>query len=172
VQSPADPGDGRDADPETVARIVCLRLLAAAPRTKAQLAAALGRRNVPEEAIRVVLDRFADVGLIDDDAYARAWVSSRHRGRGLAGRALRHELRTRGVEADVIEAAVAELDPATEQATARSLVRRRLRQLDGVPREVATRRLAGLLARKGYPAGMAHDVVREELAGRDRSRSE
>src|SRR5690348_9385137 len=94
-------GDGGVApdgdDPVEVARALCLRLLTVAPRTRAQLAAALARRGVPAEAADAVLGRLTDVGLVDDQAFAAAWVSSRHLGRGLGRRALSAELRVRGV---------------------------------------------------------------------------
>lgn len=147
-----------------MARIVCLQLLTAAPRTRAQLAEALAKRGVPDEPAQRVLTRLGEVGLIDDAAFARAWVASRHRGRGLAGRALGQELRRRGVEPETAAAALDELDPGTERATAGALVRRRARSLVGLAPEVRARRLVGLLARKGYPSGLALAVVREELA--------
>src|ERR1700730_5418267 len=71
-------------DPEAQARQISLRLLTIAPRPRAQLAQALHRRGVPDEAAETVLSRFADVGLIDDAAFARAWVESRHCSRGLS----------------------------------------------------------------------------------------
>ncbi len=154
---------GPDADPEEIARQICLRMLTAAPRTKAQLAAALRRRGVPEEAAAAVLARFAEVKLIDDATFARAWVDSRHHGRGLAGRALGAELRQRGVAQDDIQAALSELDPEQELATARELVARRLSSTASMPVPARMRRLAGLLARKGYPPGLAYRVVREAL---------
>jgi regulatory protein len=152
------------ADPAARARQVCLRLLTLAPRTRAQLAAALRKRGIPDEAIHEVLDRFEEVGLIDDAAFARAWVESRHYSRGLAGRALSAELKQRGVAADEIRAAIDErLDPDTEIAAARRLVERRLAASRGLPAEQRTRRLAGMLARKGYPAGLAFRVIREAM---------
>jgi regulatory protein len=152
-----------DADPEEVARQICLRMLTAAPRTQAQLAAALRRRGVPDEAAEAVLARFAEVRLIDDATFARAWVESRHHGRGLAGRALAAELRQRGVGQDDIRAAVGELDPGQEEATARELVARRMEASAGMEPAARTRKLIGVLARKGYPAGLAYRVVREAL---------
>lgn len=128
------------------------------------MAEALLRQGVPDDAARNVLDRFGDVGLIDDRAYAEAWVSSRHRGRGLAGRALREELRRRGVDQQTVAAAVAGLDADTERQTARTLVRRRAQRLTNLAPDVAVRRLVGMLARKGYPPGLAYAVVQEELA--------
>ena len=156
-----DPRDG--ADPEEAARQICLRLLTAAPRTRAQLATALRRRRVPDEVAEGVLGRFAEVGLIDDEAFARAWVESRHHGRGLARRALSAELRQRGVAAEDVRAAVGTLAPQDEIATARRLVARRVAATRGRPLPARVRHLAGVLARKGYPAGLAYQVVREAL---------
>jgi regulatory protein len=153
----------RDADPEAVARQICLRMLTTAPRTQAQLAAAMRRRGVPEDAAAAVLARFAEVKLIDDAMFARAWVDSRHYGRGLASRALGAELRQRGVARDDIQAALSELSPDVELETARELVARRLPGTAGMPVPARIRRLVGVLARKGYSSGLAYRVVREAL---------
>jgi regulatory protein len=154
--------DERD-DPESVARLICLRLLTAAPRTQAELAAALSERGVPDAAAQAVLARFAEVKLIDDATFARAWVESRHHGRGLAGRALSEELRRKGVAQDDIATALEELDHDQEVATARELVARRLPGTRGQPGPARMRRLTGMLARKGYGPGLAFRVVREAL---------
>ena len=110
-----------------------------------------------------MLSRFEEVGLIDDGAFADAWVESRHHGRGLARRALAQELRTKGVDSALIEEAVGQLDFEQEEATARELVARRLQSTRGLDRDKRLRRLAGMLARKGYPQGMALRVVRQAL---------
>jgi regulatory protein len=146
-----------------VARAICLRQLTAGPRTRAQLAEALARRAVPADVAANVLDRFEDVGLINDSAFASAWVDSRRAGRGLARRALASELRQRGVAEPVIAEAVDGVDADQELATARDLVARRLPATRGLPPETRLRRLSGLLARKGYPPGLAFRVVREAL---------
>ncbi|MFE7135569.1 recombination regulator RecX [Streptomyces sp. NPDC057638] len=150
-------------DPVERARGICLRLLTGTPRTRQQLAEALRRREIPEEAAEEVLSRFEDVGLIDDAAFADAWVESRHHGRGLARRALARELRTRGVDAALIERAVGQLDSDREEETARELVARRLPATRGLDRDRRIRRLAGMLARKGYGEGVALRVVRRAL---------
>jgi len=154
---------GAEADPEAVARQICLRMLASAPRTRAQLATALERRGVPEETAEAVLGRFAEVKLIDDTMFANAWMESRHYGRGLSGRALAAELRNQGVPADDIKAAVDGLDPEQEIATARGLVARRLAATRGEPTPTRVRRLIGVLARKGYGQALAYRLVREAL---------
>jgi regulatory protein len=155
--------DEPDADPENVARAIALRKLAAAPQTRAQLDDAMARRGVPAEVRDRVLDRFDDVGLIDDAMFARMWVESRHTGRGLAKKALAHELRRRGVDSALVDEAVAQLAPEQEETTARALVARRLPSTRGLDAATRTRRLAGMLARKGYPAGLSFRVVREAL---------
>jgi regulatory protein len=158
----ASAGDG-GVDPEEAARQICLRLLASAPRTRAQLASALRRRRVPDQIAEAVLGRFAEVRLIDDAAFARAWVETRHHGRGLARRALSAELHQRGVAADEVRAAVGSLGDADELATARRLVAKRVAASRGRPLPARVRHLVGILARKGYPAGLAYQVVREAL---------
>lgn len=157
-------GEGSDADPESVARSICLRLLTDRPRTRAELATVLRRREVPAAAAAVVLDRFTDVGLVDDAAFAAAWVESRSAGRGLARRALSGELRRKGIDGEVAEQALGRIDEETELAGARLLVARRLARTAGLAPEVRLRRLAGMLARKGYPGDLATRVVREALA--------
>ncbi|WP_371662939.1 recombination regulator RecX [Streptomyces sp. NBC_00280] len=171
----ADPQDGgsvsssraekaeQPADPAERARAICLRLLTGTPRTRKQLADALRKREIPDEAAEEVLSRFEEVGLINDSAFADAWVESRHHGRGLARRALVQELRTKGVDSTLIDEAVGQLDSEQEETTARELVARRLRATRGLDRDKRLRRLAGMLARKGYPQGMALRVVRQAL---------
>jgi len=151
------------SDPEAQARQICLRLLTAAPRTRAQLARALNRRGVPADAAEAVLGRFADVGLIDDAAFALAWVESRHHSRGLSRRSLSAELRRQGIETEEIREAVDTLDPEQEVATARRLVEQKMASTRGQPPEARVRRAAGTLARKGYPPGLVFRLIKEVL---------
>lgn len=154
---------GPEQDPAERARAICLRLLTGTPRTRRQLADALRKREIPDEVAEEVLSRFEEVGLIDDVAFADAWVESRHHSRGLARRALARELRTKGVEPQVVENAVGQLDPEREAETARALVEGKLRSTRGLDREKRIRRLAGMLARRGYGEGLALRVVRKAL---------
>jgi regulatory protein len=124
----------------------------------------MARRGVPQEAAESVLDRFGEVGLIDDSAFAQAWVDSRHHGRGLGRRALAAELRRKGIDDETASEALVSVSADDEVAAAQALVRRRLPSLASVPRDVATRRLVGMLGRKGFGAGLAYRVVSEALA--------
>lgn len=152
-----------DADPESVARTIALRLLERQPRTRAELAKALAARDVPEAVAATVLDRFAEVGLIDDQAFATAWVGSRHRGRGLARRALADELRRRGIDDETARDALASVSTDDEIAAATALVNRRLRAMSTLAPDVKRRRLLAMLARKGFSAGLAQRVVADAL---------
>ncbi|MET8150895.1 regulatory protein RecX [Actinoplanes sp. NPDC049668] len=154
-----------------IAREICLRQLAVRPRTRAELAKTLARKEISDEVIAEVLDRYDEVGIIDDAAFARMWVSTRHQGRGLARRALANELRRHGVEAEVATEALETLDDDAEATTARALVDRKLRSARGTPDQVF-RRLVGMLARKGYPAGVAIRAVKDALAARDAEAAE
>ncbi len=150
-----------------MAREICLRLLTERSRTRRELARALRERGVPDEAAGVVLERFDEVGLIDDAAFAGQWVRSRHNQRGLARRAIAVELRRKGVADDVADEALAEVDAASEERRARELVVGKLRTMPAdTPerRAGAARRLVGMLARRGYPSGIAYRVVRDALA--------
>lgn len=129
-----------------------------------ELAQTLRRRLVPDDAASRVLDRLEEVGLIDDQAFAHAWVRSRQMSRKLSGRALARELASKGIDADAVEEALVEVTPESEESAATALVRsklRTMRRLDAATRE---RRLAALLGRKGYSGDVVFSVVRREAA--------
>ncbi len=153
-------------DQSEVARDICLRLLAVRPRTRKELADALLKKDIPDEVTAEVLDRYDEVGLIDDAAFARAWVESRHHGKGLARRALSQELRRKGVDSDTVAEALDELAPDAEERTARELVERKVRTIRGEP-DAVFRRLVGMLARKGYGPGVAYRIVKDVLDQRE-----
>lgn len=167
---PAEPTPGSaadqqaEADPEQVARTVLLRRLTAAPRTRHDLRADLLRRNIPEEVADRVLDRFTEVGLIDDASFAQAWVESRQRSRGTARSVLRQELRAKGVADDDAQEALASIDPEAERERAAQLVRAKLAATARLEPTARVRRLTGMLQRRGYPASVAYGVVRDVLA--------
>lgn len=155
---------GPEADTEAVARKILLDQLTGQARTRKELATKLAAKGVPDEVATRLLDRFTEVGLIDDEAFARAWIASRQPGKGLARRALAQELRRKGIDDEIAREALDEIDPEDELEVARLLVRRKLRSVASLDELKATRRLVGMLARKGHSPGVAYRVVREELA--------
>ncbi|WEV79431.1 regulatory protein RecX [Janibacter cremeus] len=161
---PPDPkATDEDADPYAVARAVVLRLLTGAPKSRSELEKALRRKGCPDDVAAEVLDRYEEVGLVDDEAYAQTFVRSKQAGRGLARRALSHELRKKGVDEELARAVLDEIDPEDERARAHELVEKKLRSMHGLDRAVQTRRLAGMLARKGYGPEVARLVINEAL---------
>jgi len=158
---------------EEQARNLCLRLLTARARTRSELEGQLTKRGFPDEVSNRVLDRLAQVGLVDDPDFAEQWVSSRRTNAGKGKRALAAELRTKGVDNDVITAALADIDAGVERERAEQLVRDKLRRgkLGDDDDTKVARRLVGMLARRGYNQTMALDVVKDELASeRERRR--
>lgn len=162
-----------EADPESVARTILLDQLTGRARSRKELADKLAAKNVPGDVATRLLDRFEEVGLVDDEAFARSWIASRGSagpggGKGLAKRALAQELRRKGVDDETARDVLDEIDPADEEAAARALVRKKLRSLSRVDDTTATRRLVGMLARKGYGSGLSYAVVKDELAAAGR----
>ena len=150
---------------EEQARALCLRLLTARARTRAELEGQLAKRGYPDDVSAGVLDRLADVGLIDDADFAEQWVRSRRVNAGKGKRALAAELRTKGVDNDVITAALSDIDAGAERERAEQLVNDKLRRERNTEDELKlTRRLVGMLARRGYSQTMAFDVVKVALA--------
>ncbi|SDP13175.1 regulatory protein [Pedococcus dokdonensis] len=166
---PGDPESDlqrRDGEPDAydVARQIVLRQLAMSPKSRHQLRDKLRARNCPDDVAEAVLDRMTEVGLIDDEAYAGMLVRSQQAGRGLARRALARELRTKGVDDETAKATLDQIDPEVERDRAAQLVAKKLRSMHGLEPLVQKRRLAGMLARKGYPAELAMAVIREAVA--------
>jgi regulatory protein len=159
------PGSSADAvpeaNPESVARSIVLTSLTATAKTRHQLAQLLAKRNIPDDVAEAVLDRFVEVGLIDDRAFARNWVLSRSHGRGLARAALSRELKQKGVAPDLIAEALEQVTHDDEETQARRLVEAKRRSLAGLPWEKKFSRITGLLSRKGYPSGLAMRLARE-----------
>ena len=147
------------------AREIVLRRLAASPRSRAELARSLAEKDVAPDVAAEVLDRYAELHLVDDAAYAAMVVRSKQTTKGLARRGLAHELRRRGVPDVEANAALEAVDADLEQRTARALVARKMPSMARLERVVATRRLVGMLARKGYDGATAMAVVREALDG-------
>ncbi len=162
--SRADIAADPEPDPYEVARRIVLDQLTVRARSRAELAERLSRRNVPDPVAAAVLDRMEEVMLVDDRAFADQWVSSRHRSRGLGRRSLAQALRRKGVDPELAAEALDQLEPEQEERTAAQLVARKLASTRGLEPQRRAARLAGMLARKGYPSSVAYRVVRQALA--------
>ncbi|MGJ9401803.1 regulatory protein RecX [Arthrobacter sp. KK5.5] len=154
--------DAGDADPEAAARAIVLRQLTGSAKSRRQLEEKLARRDIPAAAAGAVLDRFEELQLVDDEAFAQAWVRSRAHSRGLAASALRRELREKGIAPELADRALEQLTVEDELASARDLAQRKLRSVPpSADRDKAVRRIVGMLGRKGYGPSMAFRVANE-----------
>lgn len=147
-----------------LAREAILRILTAAPKSRAELARSLARKGYPDAVVTPVLDRFDEVGLVDDAAYADMVVRTRHAERGLARRAIAVELRRRGIDDETAAEALEQVEPDDEREAAATLARKLVGRTRGLERDVRVRRAVAALGRKGYGPGVAFDVVRAALA--------
>lgn len=163
-----DSGAIRD-DAQAVKNMV-LRQLTGAARTRAQLERSLSRKGVPDDMAAAVLDRFEEVGLVDDQAFAQMWVESRAGNLGRSRRALLAELAAKGVPLDTARAAVGSLDEESEDQAAQAFAERRFRTMGGLDRRVAEHRLFGALARRGFSHAVAARVARETASGNGQTR--
>ncbi|MER6989809.1 regulatory protein RecX [Saccharopolyspora hirsuta] len=164
AQGEAAESKRRKADnPEQQARDIVYRLLAARARSRSELRQALMRKGIDEDVADGVLQKFVNAGLVDDASFAEEWVNSRQRAQGLGRKALGFELRRKGIDEHLVEAALSTVDSDAEAERARELVQRKLRSMSSLDHAAKMRRLVGMLARKGYSEGLAFRVVREEI---------
>ncbi len=151
---------------EDFAREIALRLLEVRARSRAELAQAMAKKDVPAETIESVLDRFEEVGLVDDATFAGLWVEGQQR-RMKSTRALKQELRLKGVDAEVVDEALAETADDADYRAASALARKKVRTMGALEPHVRYRRLAGALARRGFAPGLCDRVVSEVTEGVD-----
>lgn len=146
------------------AREIILRRLSLRAHSRHELVEALAKKDVDEQISAELLDRFTELDLIDDRAFAEQWVSSRHRHKNLSRRALHEELRRKGVEADVIADATSAIGADEEFDAAMNLAARKLRAMSAVTDvQVRRRRLAAALGRRGYGYETIHRVMAQVL---------
>ncbi|QSE88503.1 recombination regulator RecX [Rhodococcus pseudokoreensis] len=148
---------------ETQAKDLCLRLLTDRARSRAELSDRLAKKGYSADIAERVLDRLTEVGLVNDADFAQQWVHSRHTYSGKGKRALALELRRKGIGQEDATEALAQIDSEDERARATELVAKKLRTVSADDRDRAVRRLVSMLARRGFPQGMAFEVVKEQL---------
>lgn len=149
---------------EEFARSVALKALDRSPRSRAQLAEILAKKEVSDQVAAKLLDRFEEVGLVDDRSLADLLVRTRHAERGLVGRALAAELQRKGIAPETAQAAMAQVTKEDELAAAERWARKKLSTTRGLAPDARLRRTASLLARKGHGPGVALATVKRLLA--------
>lgn len=157
------PSEPSPLELEEKAREVLLRKLSLRPHSRAELEQALEAKGVAPDLTEHLLDRFTEVNLVNDEDFARQWVASRQRTRGSSRRALREELRRKGIDRDLIDDATSAVSSEDELEAALELARKKMRTLASLEPPVQRRRLAGALGRRGYGYEVVERVLREVL---------
>ena len=157
-----------ETGPYTRAKTIVYNQLAYSAKTRGQLRKKLQSEGFETELIEPLLDKFEAAKLIDDAEYAQSFVAQKSRTKKLSRAALRRELAERGVHGEEAENALAQRTDEQEREDAAELVRKKLRPgmdlSDRAEKDRVTRRLLGMLARRGYSSSVSMSVIREELA--------
>lgn len=148
-----------EADPIAVARAIVLRKLASSAKTRAELAEILNSHNIPPDVANSVLDRFTEVGLINDQLFASTYARSRHEYRGFAARAIKYQLTKKGVTDQEIDVAISEITPEIELQRAILLAEKKQESNRHLDSAKQLNRLVGFLARKGYSGSIAYQAA-------------
>ena len=146
---------------EQRAKNVLLFQLSRSMKTRYQLANILKKREIPDEIANAVLDRFTEAQLIDDAAFARAFVNSRIAISGKSRSVISRELKQKGVSAEDAQEALSIIDQETEDQTAYSIAKKRYQQLSSLAPDVRKRRLMGFLMRRGFSSTLTSRILRD-----------
>jgi regulatory protein len=146
----------REIDAVTQAVERALRLLARRPYSVAEIRRNLDSHEVAPPVIDAALDRLAQLGYVDDQAFAQYWIENRERFKPRGPRALRYELRQKGLADSIIDAALGEVNGVE---SARRAAQERARRLTGLTPQEFRSRLGAFLVRRGFD----YDTVREVI---------
>jgi regulatory protein len=163
TQLPVMDEKNKEIEAADAAKQVLLRRLSHAPRTRKELAKDLKDKDISDEVANVALDRFEEVGLINDQALASNYVSSQHERKGLGKNALRQQLRSKGISDDVALEAISQISDDQEFQAAFALACKKIRSLQKDDAKAQLRKIVGVLARKGYSSNLAFRVAKEVI---------
>lgn len=155
------PNEPNDEKLEQRAKNVLLFQLSRSMKTRHQLATILKKREIPDDIANAVLDRFTEAQLIDDAAFARAFVNSRIAVSGKSKSVIARELKQKGVSAQDAEQALSSIDAELEDQTAYNVAKKRYQQLSTLEPEVRRRRLMGFLMRRGFSSQLTARILRD-----------
>ncbi len=143
-------------------RHYALRLLAIRPRSVREMRDRLARRGYEKKSIGLVVHELIELGLLDDRKFAAQWVESRMAFKPMGAARIRQELAAKGVDREIVESTLSKYrEELDDQEAALALARRKMKSLQGLEPEVARRRLAGFLGRRGYAPSVINAVLKE-----------
>jgi regulatory protein len=164
TQLPVMEEKSKEIEAADAAKQVLLRRLSHAPRTRKELAKDLKDKDISDDVANLALDRFEEVGLINDQALASNYVSSQHERKGLGKNALRQQLRAKGISDDMALEAISQISDDQEFQVAFALACKKIRSLQRDDAKTQLRKIVGVLARKGYSSNLAFRVAKEVIS--------
>ena len=141
-------------------RKALLKLLERSSKSSGQLRTLLLEKEFPVQLVDQMIDRFIEVGLIDDLSLAKDFTEVAVTRKSKAKSVIARELRAKHFPQEAIDAAISEIDSESELEAAKKLAETRFRQLLKLEPEVRTRRLSSYLMRKGYSSSVVWAAVR------------
>ena len=150
-----------EIDQNQIAKQVLLRRLSNAPRTRKELAQDLKKKKIEEDIAQIALDRFEELGLINDQTFSENYVSTTHERRKLGKKALKQQLRSKGVSEEIAIQAIAQISEDDEFKAALALALKKIRSIQKDDPQSQIRKIVGLLARKGYSSTLSFQVAKE-----------
>jgi regulatory protein len=154
--TPAEVAELSDAGAQHAAFDRAFRFLAHRPRSIDEVRRHLVKKEVPDSQIAVVIDGLLQRGYVDDLEFARYWISNRDRFKPMGSRALRYELRQKGVDDEIIKRLLAEVD---EDDSAYRAALARMSRYRGFTRQAFRQKLSALLRRRGFHEHAINDAV-------------
>jgi len=147
-----------NVDEEAKAYDAAVRFLGFRPRSRMEVKRYLREREVDDELAEKILERLSNAGYLDDLAFAHYWVENREQFRPRSAVALRQELHEKGVsDADIREV----LSVIDQRSGAYTIAAAQARRWLGLGEAGFTQKVQSLLARRGYPYGIARQVARQ-----------
>jgi len=155
--------DSEEIDQNQIAKQVLLRRLSNAPRTRKELAQDLKNKKIEADIAQVALDRFEELGLINDQTYSENFVSTTHERRKLGKKALKQQLKSKGVSEEIANQAISQISEDDEFNAALHLALKKFRSIQHDDPQSQIRKIVGLLARKGYSSSLSFQVAKEVI---------
>jgi regulatory protein len=152
-----------EIDQNQIAKQVLLRRLSNAPRTRKELAQDLKKKKIEEDIAKQALDRFEELGLINDQTYSENFVANTHERRKLGKKALKQQLRSKGVSEETANQAVLQISDEDEFKSALALALKKIRSIQKDDPQTQIRKIVSLLARKGYSSSLSFQVAKEVI---------
>ncbi len=152
-----------EIDQNQIAKQVLLRRLSNAPRTRKELAQDLKKKKIEEDIANQALDRFEELGLINDQTYSENFVANTHERRKLGRKALKQQLRSKGVSEETAAQAIMQISDEDEFKSALALALKKIRSIQKDDPQTQIRKIVSLLARKGYSSSLSFQVAKEVI---------